>query len=459
MKPQPPSDDTLSEDFDTPQHFEVGTLSWSDNLRCIPATFRNYAELGVELHQQHGFVYRQKLPNPALGFVHPRHLYRMLKSNATNYAKSADYDVLRPVLGGGIFVSDGDLWKRQRRLLAPEFRSAVVPRFLPVISRCVEAIFEEWDKVADRDLSDDMMRLTIWIVGETLFHQDFRKESEQIGHALEACLAQATLLMISMGMLQPWMPTPGNRKAKAEEETLNRIVRSLIHHHRENPGPGMLSRILTATDEETGEGMTEQQVVDEVKSLILAGHETTSLALSWTFYLLSSHPEVEARLQAEADRVLGGRAPTAEDMPKLEFTRMVFLETMRLYPPVPVVTRVAREADHFDGIDVAAGEKTVINLYATQRHPAFWSNPEVFDPDRFSPERAAAIQPYAYLPFLLGRRACLGEHFAMIEGVAALAMIAGRYTMKRLDVDTIGTRPISTLRLDRSLRMRVVRRS
>jgi cytochrome P450 len=323
----------------------------------------------------------------------------------------------------------------------------------------VEAIFEEWDRVADRDLSDDMMRLTIWIVGETLFHQDFRKESEQIGHALEACLAQATLLMISMGMLQPWMPTPGNRKAKAEEETLNRIVRSLIHHHRENPGPGMLSRILTATDEETGEGMTEQQVVDEVKSLILAGHETTSLALSWTFYLLSSHPEVEARLQAESDRVLGGRAPTAEDMPKLEFTRMVFLETMRLYPPVPVVTRVAREADHFDGIDIAAGEKTVINLYATQRHPAFWSNPEVFDPDRFSAERAAVIQPYAYLPFLLGRRACLGEHFAMIEGVAALAMIAGRYTMKRLDADTIGTRPISTLRLDRPLRMRVARRS
>jgi cytochrome P450 len=220
----------------------------------------------------------------------------------------------------------------------------------------------------------------------------------------------------------------------------------------------MLSRILTATDEETGEGMTEQQVLDEVKSLILAGHETTSLALSWAFYLLSRHPEAEARLQEESDRVLGGRTPTAEDIPKLEYTRMVFLETMRLYPPVPVVTRLAREADHFDGIDIAAGEKTVINIYATQRHPAFWAEPDAFCPERFSEERAESIQPYSYLPFLLGRRACLGEHFAMIEGVAALAMIAGRYSLKRLDNDDIATRPISTLRLARPLRMRVERR-
>ena len=447
-----------STDFDTPQKFKSSNLSWWEDVQCVFYSIQDYAEMGVLLHRTHGFVYRQRLPTPSIALAHPRHLHRVLKGNAANYVKSADYDFLRPLLGGGIFVSDGELWTRQRRLMAPEFRSVVVPRFVPVIVDSVESLFREWDQQPERDFSSDMMRLTIWIVGAALFHQEFRQESEQIGHALEVCLAQGTLQMVSMGLLQSWMPTPGNREAQRQEEILNRIVLELIQRNRENPGPGMLSRLLTAKDEDTGAGMSQQQLIDEVKSLILAGHETTSLALSWAFYLLSSHPEAAERLREEADRVLGGRHPTAEDFPKLEYARMVFLETMRLYPPVPVVTRQAKEADHFDGIDVAAGEKVVVSLYTTQRHPDFWTDPEAFDPERFSPAREPSIQPYSYLPFLLGRRACLGEHFAMLEGVLALAMMAGRYTVTRLDNDVIATRPISTLRLARPLRVRVQKR-
>lgn len=204
--------------------------------------------------------------------------------------------------------------------------------------------------------------------------------------------------------------------------------------------------------------MSEQQLLDEVKSLILAGHETTSLALSWTFYLLAQHPEVEARIVQEVRTVLGDRLPTADDVPQLVYTRQVLLETLRLYPPVPGVPRVAREADAFDGIVVHAGEQVALSIYATHRHPEFWERPDAFDPDRFAPGRAESIQPYSYLPFLLGRRACLGEHFAMLEGVVALALLVRRYHFERVDAQPIATRPIATLRLARPLRVRVRRR-
>ena len=450
-------------DLESDRRFEVGTLSWTQDLGCLIGTFRNYAELGRVLHSRHGDAYRSRLPTPTLSLAHPRHLHRILRSHVLNYPKSADYDLLRPLLGNGIFVSDGELWTRQRRLLAPEFRPAAVQQFLPLLVDTIEAIFGEWDGSGDgaeRDLSDDMMRLTLWAVGGALFKSDFRAEAEAIGHALEVCLAQGTLQMMSMGLLRPWMPTPGNLRARRAEHRLNAIVRHVIARSRGGGGGDgdMLSRLLLAKDEETGSGMSDQQLLDEVKSLILAGHETTSLALSWTFYLLSQHPEVEARLVEETRRVLGGRRPTVDDVAQLEYTRMVFSETMRLYPPVPAVLRVARAADRFDGIEVAAGERIALNLYVTHRHPEFWPDPDRFDPERFAPSRADSIAPYSYLPFLIGRRACLGEHFAMLESVLALAMIVDRYRFERLDGEPIPTRPISTLRLGRPLRVRVHRR-
>lgn len=445
------------------RHFKVATLSWPQEIDGFVGLVRNYSESALTMHGRHGDIFRTRLPIPTISFIHPSHVYRILRSHVLNYPKSRDYDFLRPLLGDGIFVSEGELWARQRRLLAPEFKPNAVHRFLPVLVESIEAIFEEWDKSGEgalRNFSDDMMRLTLWGVGGALFNTGFRAEAEQIGHALEVCLEQGTLYMMTMGFLRPWMPTPGNLKARRAEQELNSIVRALIAKSRAEGGRGgdMLSRLLMAKDEETGAMMSDQQALDEVKSLILAGHETTSLALSWAFYLLSRHPDVLARLVEECTRVLGGRRPTVEDVPKLEYTRMVFLETMRLYPPVPAVTRVARETDSFDGIEVPAGERVAVSIYVTHRHPEFWPDPERFDPERFASSREASIEPGSYAPFLIGRRVCVGEHFAMLEGVLALAMIAGRYRIERVDNEPIGTRPISTLRLARPLRVRVRRR-
>lgn len=452
--------------LDESRTFKVYKLSLSEDIAGFPSTMRNYAENAARSHRRYGDAFRSRLPAPTLLLDHPRHLHRVLRANVLNYPKSSTYEFLRPLLGNGLFLSDGDFWARQRRLVAPEFRPKSIQRFLPVIIGNVESIFAEWERSGEqavRTISDDMMRFTLWVVGDAMFRSDFRAEAEEIGHALEVCLEQATLQVFLGGLLRPWMPTPGNRKAREAEQRLNAVVRKVIAHGRETGGgqADVLSRLLVAEDEQTGAKMDDQQVLDEVKSLILAGHETTSLALSWTFYLLAQHPEVEARLVQEVRSVLGdrpSRAPTTDDIPRLVYTRQVLLEAMRLYPPVPGVPRVAREDDFFDGIQVHAGEQVALSIYATHRHPEFWERPDTFDPERFSEARADSITPYSYLPFLLGRRACLGEHFAMLEGVVALAMMVGRYHFQRADFEPIPTRPISTLRLARPLRMHVHRR-
>ncbi len=457
--------DDEADDEALPRTFTVGRLTWPEELRQFRALVRNYADAALELHRTHGEVLRTRIPESVVGLVHPRHVRRVLRTRVLNYPKSNDYESLRPLLGDGIFVSEGEVWTRQRRLLAPEFRAQTVPRYLPVIVRDTLALFaERWEPALGgppRDIGHDMMSLTLWVIGDAIFANDFRAQADAIGHALEVCLEQATLQMIFSGLLRPWMPTPGNLRARRAERELDAIVRALIGAARREARPDghdVLSRLLHATDAGGRPALTERAIMDEVKSLILAGHETTSLALTWTLYLLSRHPEVEARLVAEVREVLGGRAPSDGDVARLVYTRMVLLEAMRLYPPVPAVTRIAREADVFDGIRVEAGTKVSLLPYVTQRLAEFWPRPDEFDPDRFDPARVDQIVPYSYLPFLLGRRACLGEHFAMLEGVVALAMIVDRYRLIREDDAPIATRPISTLRLARPLRARVERR-
>jgi cytochrome P450 len=393
-------------------------------------------------------------------FFRPSHVKHILRTNVLNYRKSFQYDMLRPLLGEGVFVSEGDVWTRQRRLLSPEFRESAVTRFVPPMVECAERLFAEWDKKLNRgpiDVTDDMMRLTLWIIGRAMFKSEFLHEAEVIGHSLEVCLANATLKMMSLGLYKDWLPTRGNREAQAAEKALNAAINGLIRRGRNGDigTQDVLSRMIQARDGETGAMMTDKQLLDETKSLILAGHETTSLTLSWAFYLLWSHPEIEERLVEEATRVLGDRVPTAQDVSKLVYARQVFLEVMRLYPPVPGVTRNAIAADVIDGIPIKAGGLVLVSPFVTHRHPDYWTNPNGFDPDRFSEKRAETIEPYSFMPFLLGRRQCLGEHFAMLEGPLLLAMIVRRYAFSRVSRENIATRPISTLRLARPLMMHV----
>jgi cytochrome P450 len=312
-----------------------------------------------------------------------------------------------------------------------------------------------------------MMRLTLRILGTAMFRSDFEPLIDVAREAFEACLSQATRQMVSMGLLKSWLPTPGNQRARMAAQRLDDGVHGLIARVRRRTGSDqaghagcpvggvdMLSRMLVAVDPDTGAGMSEQQLVDEVKSLILAGHETTSLALSWTFYLLLAHPEVAARLRTEVRGVLGGRPVQVDDIARLPYTRQVLLESMRIYPPVPAVTRRALADDEFFGVRVRAGESVTIPIYVVHRHREFWSQPERFDPERFTPDRMAKLDPYSYLPFLRGRRACLGEHFAILEAIVVLASIIDRYDLQRVGREPIGIRPVATLRSTRPLIVR-----
>ncbi|KIG17691.1 cytochrome P450 [Enhygromyxa salina] len=462
-----------------------------EELRRL-STFRsNYAEDTRHHHHRHGDVFVRRLGARSLYLCHPRLAEHVFRTNVLNYPKGRDYDMLRPLIGEGIIVSDGEVWARQRRLLAPEFRLNQVGRYLPTINAEIDLLSDQWRAAAAAGASvnvgQDMQNFALRVLGGAIFRSDFSREAEVIGETLEICLVQGTKQMLSMGLLPPWLPTPGNLRARAAEQRLNHSVRGLIAEGRalsrggcpfsggaaRAPGPGeaatqaaakpagqaagaadLLTRMLDAKDPDTGAGMSEQQLLDEIKSLILAGHETSALVLSWALYLLARHPRIEARVLEESRRVLGDQPARLEDVDSLVFTRQVLLETMRLYPPVPGVTRQALADDSVEGVEIRAGESVTIPLYLLHRHPEFWADPDRFDPDRFAPDRVDAIDPYSYLPFLRRRRACLGEHFAMLELVVALASIVSRFSLARVDEGEIGIRPISTLRMARPLVMR-----
>jgi cytochrome P450 len=437
----------------------------------LPRFYRNYAQDGLDRQREFGDVVERRLGAPSVHLCHPDLARHVLRTNVRNYVKGPDYKLLRPVFGDGIFVSEGERWTSQRRLLAPEFRPREVVRFLPLIEQELGRLERTWQPSIARgdaiDVGASLLRFTLLVVGGALFQTDFSYAAPVLARANETLLRHATLRMVGGG-LPAWLPLPGAQASARAEQLVNEVVFELISTGHgslsggscpvSRTGVDLISRMSAARDRETGEGMSEQQLIDEAKSLIFAGHETTGLALSWTMYLLAQHPEIRARVVDEVAAVCAGREVRLEHLDKLVFVRQVLLESMRLYPPVPAVTRTALADDAFEGIVIRAGESVTIQCYALHRHPDFWAAPERFDPERFAPARAEGIDPFAYLPFLSGRRACLGEHFAMLEATVALATLLTRFEFELL-TRVIRIRPITTLRMDRPLLMRIRRRS
>jgi cytochrome P450 len=304
-----------------------------------------------------------------------------------------------------------------------------------------------------------MMRLTLGMAGKTLFSMDLSNEADEVGRAAATVIQYANDRFTRLLPLPTNIPTPHNRRFWKALRTLDTVVQGIIDVRRreEKDAGDLLSMLLLARDEETGEGMNDQQLRDEVRAFILAGHETTAAALAWTWYLLAQHPHIEHRLHTELVTVLDGRSPTFEDLPKLTYTKMVLEESMRLYPPGWGFERRAVADDEIGGYHIPADSLVLISPYVTHRHSAFWEDPERFDPERFTPEPLAGRPRYTYFPFGGGPRQCIGNEFAIVQCQLIIAMVAQTYRLRLVPGHPVEPEPSVTLRPRHGLLMTLQR--
>lgn len=384
---------------------------------------------------------------------HPDHIEYVLRTNNRNYLKSKNYEPVKLVVGEGLIVSEGDFWRRQRRLAQPAFHRKRIAGLASLMVAETEAMLERWASSPQGcgepfDVHREIGSLTLRIVAKALFGANVGEDA--VGRISEAQAFLNGYVDSRMGALPKLphqVPTPNNTRYRRALKDLEGIVYSLIEGRRKDEGgEDLLSMLLEARDEETGEGMGGVQLRDEVMTLLIAGNETTAVALSWAWYLLSGHPEVNQRLHEELDAVLGGRAPTFEDLPRLPYTTAVLKEAMRLYPPAWIFSRRPIEDDEIGGYQVPAGTTVLISPYVTHRNPAYWEEPETFDPERFEEGRSEGRLELAYLPFGGGPRKCIGDRFALTEGVLVLATVAQRYHLRLVSGRKIAPEPLVTLR-------------
>jgi len=345
------------------------------------------------------------------------------------------------VLGRGLITSDGAHWREHRKLVAPAFHAQRIHAYAETMVDATQKLMQTWEDGAQRDVSHDMMVLTLRIVAKTLFSTEVEADINLINRVIEQ------FQRIAVEQLFPsWLPTPSRIITRQVTHKLNQRIYEMIAQRRANGGDNgdLMAMLLLSTDED-GNRLSDLDVRDEAVTLILAGHETTSNTLSWTFKLLAEHPEVEARLHAELDAVLGGRVPTLADLRQLTYTNMVLKEAMRLYPAAWVIGRQALEDVEIQGEVIPKGAILNIYTYFIQRNEKYWDNPTRFDPERFSPENEGRINKWAYIPFSTGPRVCVGNSFAMMEAQLLLATIASRFQLSLPTGHTVELNPLVTL--------------
>lgn len=371
-------------------------------------------------------------PYPVYVVSHPELVHEILVTKAASFYKSLFMrQVMREAVGDGLFTNDGDSWKRQRKLAQPAFHTKRIAGYAGAMVDYTGRMLAAWQDGATLNLEHEMNALTMRIVSKTLFDAEITGEEDELAMAVRIVLRTVDKRFSRLLPLPRWLPVSENRQMTWAVHRLDEIIQAFINERRrtgEDKGD-LLSMLIAAQDDDSGTGMSDRQLRDECVTVFGAGHETTSGALTWTFYLLSQYPEIAAKLQAEVDQVLGGRAATYDDLPNLPYTEMVIKESMRLYPPAWGVTRQAIEPVQIGDYAINQGETVFINIYGIHRDERFYPAAEQFDPERFSPENEKFIPKHAYLPFGAGPRICIGNAFAMMEARLLLATITQRFTL------------------------------
>jgi cytochrome P450 len=422
----------------------------------------------------------------------PGPLYEVLVEKAESFRKSPVLrSVLQPLAGEGLFTSEGALWRRQRKLMAPIFRYKMLGHFAEQMAACAERAVSSWNDGETLDVARETTRIAMGVAGKSLFDAETFDEADEIGHALTVALAWANIETSAITMivqarlktmldvespawgpfdawrqkLAAWLdapllpPTARTRELRDAIGLLDQRVERMIADRRRDPAgrQDLLSLLLEARDEDDHSRMSDKQVRDEVLTLFIAGHETTASGLAWSLYLLARAPEALRRARAEAD-ALGGRLPGYDDLPRLPYCLQVFKEALRLFPPIYVFGRQALCDVSVGGYVLPAGTIVIVSPFALHRRADLYPDPERFDPERFTREAEEARPREAYLPFSGGPRTCIGNHFALMEGPLVLATILGRVELELATDKVIEPAPSATLRPDGGVPMRVRRR-
>ena len=419
--------------------------------------------------RQYGDVVRYRGMWTTYQLSHPDHIQQVLQTRFSSYRKGRDFDILRLSLGQGLLTSEGALWQRQRKMTQLAFQSQQVAQSVSVMESQALAMLERWEQRAAAhevfDVLPDLMRLTLNIVSEALFSSNLEADLQVIQHALDVGRDFSVARAWSVVRVPPWLPTRGHREHRRAmvgfHEVLDRMISARRSAQAAAPAgvpqeapqgaasparkADLLALLMEARDE-AGGAMSDKQLRDEVATLLPAGHDTTTLALAWTLFLISTRPDVVERMAAEVE-FLKGAAPVYEDLFKLKYTRMVAEEAMRLYPPVWALSRTAVKEDEIGGFRVKPGTEVLIFPCITHRDPAWWQDPESFIPERFAPENSAGRPRCAYLPFGAGPRTCVGLNFAMTEILVVLALVTQRFRVElAVDPASVEAEPSVTLR-------------
>jgi len=387
---------------------------------------------------------------------HPDLVREVLVTNQGNFTKSRVLQRARLLLGDGLLTSEDSFHMRQRRLVQPAFHRDRLAAYAKVMTESAVRLRDRWTGGGTLEVSEEMMRLTLSIVGKTLFSADVESEASEIGEALTAVLNMFRMVMMPFSEYFEKLPLPSVRRFEKARARLDQTIYGLIRERRKSgqDAGDLLSMLLLARDEDaSGASMTDVQVRDEALTLFLAGHETTANALTWTWYLLSRNPECEARLHAEIDSVLAGRVPEMADLPQLRYTEMVFAEAMRLYPPAWAIGRMSKAPFELGGIEIGAKAICILSPYVIQRDARWFPDPETFDPERWTPEARESRPKFSYFPFGGGARGCIGERFAWMEGALVLATVAQKWKLRLDPSQKVEPLPLITLRTKYGMRM------
>lgn len=429
-------------------------------LRRIPAIQSETLSFLTDISQRFGGIAGFHVAGlPVIVINHPEGVKHVLLDEHRRYSKETlQYKALSTITGRGLLTNDGESWLRQRRLAQPAFSRQRLAHLDEIVIPATEVMLEQWEPMAQSgqlvDIDAEMMRLTLQIVGKALFSIDLSRDAADLTRATLTALD--TIIYRARNVFSPpaFIPTPRNLKFHRALKALNHAVAEMVTSRRNTgqPGDDLLGMFLQARDEETGASMSDQQVRDEVMTMLIAGHETVASALTWTWYLLSCHPEEGIRAHDEVNRVLGKRPPRVSDLERLPSVGRIFSEALRLYPPAWVISRKAREEDEILGFSIPKNALVVISPYVVHRQAEFWPEPEQFRPGRFL---SGPTHRFAYIPFGAGPRLCIGYQFATLEAQLIIARVLQRYALESVHPQAIRMDALVTLRPHGGLPMRL----